>query len=205
MQTLQITINDDGFTLVDPDNSVSIGTPLRVQYELPSGWRTKDCDFELTHSPSLFHPFRKNGMFIYTGETPIRVVVQPRPTANWGTKFRRDDFNAQSYYANRNFAAYPYYTDSIWDDDYLPFCLGAFVSDSNIDPGFVPGGGTFGGGGATSDFVVDSVQPHQDDDSNMSIPAAIIDDAAAPVILENPEAAESSARVDSEPLEPNAY
>ena len=146
LRDITVALQEDGFAIVDPENIVSAGIPLRVRYELASGWVTKDIEFEVTDHPTLFHPFRKRSMFIYTGEEPVRVIVQEMPDlagGHWGTKMARSDFDRQSFYPSRNFRTYPEYDQPIWQcDDYLPTSLGVAFEDTTVDPQFMASGST---------------------------------------------------------------
>ena len=139
---LTVSIKSDGFRLEDESGELPHGVPLCVRYELLSGWISKDLEFE-PDPPTLFHPFRK-AMFIYTGDKPLRVLVEIGSQGLGGPS------------GTRRFASYPALDDSTWaDDDYR-----TYFSSPEFTPDLNPGGGHSGGGGASGDFSAPA-QPTQ--------------------------------------------
>jgi len=142
LRNISVSMQDDGFSIVDPESIIKAGAPLRLQYELPDGWTTKDIEFEVTDRPTLFHPFRKRSMFVYTGRQPSRVIVQEVPdpsTGAWGAKFARAEFVRQTFYQSRNFQVWPDYDQPVWQgDDFLPASLGVVFEDAPVQPPPVP-------------------------------------------------------------------
>jgi hypothetical protein len=136
LRNLQISIDTDSFTITDYYNEVPDGTPLTVRYALMGEWYSKAINFYPsatimervveTVSVGLIHP--KRHMTIYTGGTPERVIVLEfdQPVAD---QSYTGSFNSESFYENRNFCCYPAYNHSTWSDGFLPYFLGAYISD----------------------------------------------------------------------------
>ncbi|MHA3772303.1 hypothetical protein ACXR0O_12285 [Verrucomicrobiota bacterium sgz303538] len=145
LKNLRVHIKADGFRLDDNGCDIQEGTPLEVRYELRSGWVTKIIEFE-RDARTLLHPFRKS-MFVYTGEQPYRVLVRLA-----GVPRRRRTFveDRRAFYRENNFSSYPDFDDVTWtQEDYSPL----FFSDDQPPVNeFVPGGGEFGGAGASGEW-----------------------------------------------------
>ena len=133
LRNISVSLQPDGFAIIDPQSIIAPGTPLRVRYELASGWVSRDIEFEVTDRPTLFHPFRKRSMFVYTGDAPQRVIVldpQEEGKAGWGTRMARTEFDRAAFFGTRNFQSWPAYDDSSWlDDDILPMSFGVIFDD----------------------------------------------------------------------------
>ena len=190
------SLQDDGFAIEDPQSIVSAETPLRVRYELSGGWVTRDIAFEVTYHPTLFHPFRKRSMFVYTGEKPTRVIVQQVPdssTGQWGAAMARRDFDGRSFYPIQNFQAFPDLEEPIWQgDDYLPASFGVVFEDTTLDRQFISEGVAactleIGCGGSSGETP---------------IPAGAKEPADAPGA---DESADDDSSLNEESGEPNAY
>jgi hypothetical protein len=191
MQNVKVTLQDDGFTISVSHHEIQPGDALIARVELPGRWETQELSFEVnTHTGFFRHP----AMFVYTGQTPTRVLVQCRnevirPVLTTSTRL----FDSSRY----NFASYPAANHRVWDDDdYLPFWLGTHYSDSSIDSSLVdrnyfPGGGSSGGGGATGSFAPEpseAVPASADDSSGVSFDAA----PSAAAAIAGAEAVETS-------------
>jgi hypothetical protein len=114
LRALVIYLEEDGFRIDNPERDIPDGTPLLIFYEIASGWETREIAF-YPQRKSLLHPFTKNGMFVYTGEEPVRVLIK----AVDGDLPVSTQLQDQYDYRKRNFYSYPDYDDSIWDDDLL--------------------------------------------------------------------------------------
>ena len=155
LKHLRVHIKADGFRLDDNGCDIQEGTLLEVRYELRSGWVTKRIEFE-RDARTLLHPFRKS-MFVYTGEQPIRVLVRLA-----GTPRRRKTpvEDRRAFYRESNFSSFPDFYDSTWTEtDYSPFF---FSEDQPSVTDLVPGGGEFGGAGASDDWEA-APEPAQSD------------------------------------------
>ena len=138
LKSITVTIQSDGFTIIDGENTIPYGARLRTQFELPGGWVTKDIEFEAAQLPFFLRLFRKRSVFVYTGDTPSRIIVQEVPggaSGQWGTTFARREFVASAFYNTRNFYSYPGYQDPVWgSDDTLPVSLGVTFADPDVPP-----------------------------------------------------------------------
>ena len=213
LKNIVITIEADGFTIVDNANNIPEGAAIRVQYETASGWVTKDIAYQGTSHMTLFHPWRKT-MFVYTGLEPSRIVLQPQPPiGQWGTRVARPSCTRQqfirSHYSSYNYCCFPDIDDNYnaWDDDYLAICLGTIFDDSLVNLGFIPDASD----GLQSDPQSNpqeqlAPQDQSDPQVTATAPCDSSDDALMPTDSMDPPDAqplEDSDAADSS--EPNAY
>jgi hypothetical protein len=76
---LKISLEKDGFRMEDTKKMLAFATYFIVQYELKvdtgTSWESQLVSWD-PEPATWAHPFRKS-MFIYTGATPIRVIIRP--------------------------------------------------------------------------------------------------------------------------------
>lgn len=120
LRNIEITISSDGFTIIDTDHSIVIGSLLSVRYLVMGEWITRFIPFDPTPTILELVVTGRRHVFVYTGGTPERVVVLDGET-NYSSL---DSGPTDWLYSNRNYASYPQYDSPCWSDGFLSYYLG---------------------------------------------------------------------------------
>ncbi|MEK0445368.1 MAG: hypothetical protein RLZZ399_689 [Verrucomicrobiota bacterium] len=120
-KNFRVTLEADGFRITARAEGIAPGTPFLAEYELVAGeWRFAELYFD-PEPPSLFHPFRRS-MFVYTGVTPIRVVLRARSVVGCDPAFmgRIRIQEVRQLYSDGCFECAPDFTDAVWETGVPP-------------------------------------------------------------------------------------
>ncbi|MES2570339.1 MAG: hypothetical protein V4710_09850 [Verrucomicrobiota bacterium] len=133
LTNLTVTIEADGFHIIDNQREIAEGARLRVHYETAGGWSSTEFAFERDPA-TLLHPFRRS-MFVYTGGEPLRLFMEGYETVRQRRRIARHDVRED--FSGIDFFSHPPPGSPAWSDDHLPWFLGIELEESRIDPRFL--------------------------------------------------------------------